>query len=530
MNDSQKFHLLDVFANFLYVIRGEKMLECASEIIKYALVNKKLNEEKSLLIRSMVQSICGKLQLAVSKGIEFGKRTMILIEYLLRNNLVEFISKWFMERQKQLLYRRFPDFEYDDKADISESTKLAQKRSEENENNMEGNKEKKKSGSNKNKIDEEEIIRFKIDPNCLFNEVQEKILRGMIENLKILLDINCYRAKYLKTTIGYSLLTLDGKFIWADKKSCDALDIGKCSEEIPPNQEENAKKNGEVIKEEKYEIEIKEKGKKKEKTEKQKLKYIDDNFFEKIIPPSMYYLNWKNEKDIFSNLKILGESRNFSYVIFSKKSKEKYITFCKKKIKNELNERLKNEDKDKKNPKSADDYKIDLNHRKFQFQTKNNGNKKNELFNRYMNALSSRATLVNLKYSRGDIEKIIEMKTGKINVSKDLLKSLAQKRSFDRFNRDSQESVGSGQFVLLETQLSSFIPEFKYEKMRSNSEIKEFEKDVFKKLDRHKNKVIKEYYYPQKDKDKKKKLIEKNPSQKVRLHFYQIIKGNKRDI
>lgn len=215
-----------------------------------------------------------------------------------------------------------------------------------------------------------------------------------------------------------------------------------------------------------------------------KVKEIHDkNFFKLMIPFSSSLLDKKFGKELFHNNPQVGASIAFSYVIYSKKATNKFLKQLKKK-----------------GVVNADEI----------FKPASNSDK--SLYYRYLKALSSRATLVNLKFTTAEYKDIISNKKYDINITEPLAQLLNDNAELsDEQGGNMTKMEGSGPSkrikkmdcivpkairtnlgsevkdvtklaIMLETRISKNIPDFDYGQMIEDRSIKELEDMIKSKL------------------------------------------------
>lgn len=278
MNDPQKYKLLDIFSKIIHVIRGPHVLDCASKIILHAFVNKRLNQPFDLMIRNMTQTICAKLAGKIDTGRDIGKNVFMLVDYLLQNEMVSWQNRGKFEAQRRIWadkpgYSGFDANVY--KSEDEKHFKMHQKAAEAS------------FGASKSAKKPQMLVNFNFRDDYSLSENENFLLKALEENLKILLQVNDCHQNYTKKLMGYALLDLQGNFIWADKATCNLLDV------------------------------------KLSVFRKQNVQRV--NLFEKMIPPSLDYLRLKFGDQVLDGLNEAGQSISFSYVIYSRISMEKYL-------------------------------------------------------------------------------------------------------------------------------------------------------------------------------------------------------------
>lgn len=209
----------------------------------------------------------------------------------------------------------------------------------------------------------------------------------------------------------------------------------------------------------------------------------DKNFFKLMIPYSNNLLSAKFGQELFKNNPQVGSTIAFSYVIYSKKATNKFLKQLKKK-----------------GVVNTDDI--------FKAQT----NDAKSLYYRYLKALSSRATLIVLKFTTSEYKDIVTNKKYDVNIS-DTIGQLIDDMgdTSDILNGSKIKLEGEGAFkkikkidcivpkairanvnnepkdvfklaIMLETRISKNIPDFDYGKMVDDPVIEEYEDMIKTKL------------------------------------------------
>ena len=193
------------------------------------------------------------------------------------------------------------------------------------------------------------------------------------------------------------------------------------------------------------------------------------NLFNMMIPYSVNLLNKKFGEELLSLNRKIGSSCAFSYVIYSKKAMNKYLKQLRKKGIRKLDETpkpIKNESK--------------------------------AIYFRYMKALSSRATLIVLKYTDKELEDLQQHPNMEINITKELksrdtdIEVITEEDNLDNENQTDSKITESGfkkigdvhykLAIMLETRIARTIPDFDYTKMLEDPQIMEFENIIAKKI------------------------------------------------
>ncbi len=230
---------------------------------------------------------------------------------------------------------------------------------------------------------------------------------------------------------GYSLLDLNGDFIWSDN---------------------NAERLFEI------------------KQDRNKVQ----NFFKLLIPFSTNQLFSKycNDSqgigDLFRENHKVGSFINFSYVVYSKKNMGKFLKFLKKKNVIDLNDVPLGDKK-----KDAD----------------------KDIFYKYLKALSSRASLVVLNYTRTELRAIFDNQDFNISqlksfqtVLKSSIESFSSEENIKSKNSSEDESPFYQLAVFLETRLSKNIPCYNFDRMKDDQKIQAFRNLIQKRLRNHQKK------------------------------------------
>ena len=235
------------------------------------------------------------------------------------------------------------------------------------------------------------------------------------------------------------------------------------------------------------------------------------NFFELMIPFSKNLLTRKFGEELFGANNYIGSSLAFSYVIYSRNSMNKFLKCLKK-----LNIRSEAEFHERMRKRDTED----------------------AIYHQYLKALSSRATLVLLKFTRGEFRNIIASQKYNINITRSLndvvqlpppssskggeaapasgspnpalaprlndssseeppkrpcgrkrkqvLESEAQE-TLRRIGELGETAHDGGDVVLrnailIETRLSLNVPQFDYRKLADDPRIKMYEEKIIKKI------------------------------------------------
>lgn len=156
---------------------------------------------------------------------------------------------------------------------------------------------------------------------------------------------------------------------------------------------------------------------------------------------------------MFGGQKKVGSSITFSYIVYSKKNMNKYIKQLKKAKISSLRELEESESED---------------------QSK-------RIFFKYLKALSSRATIILVKFNKPQLKTILSSEKFKIRQADTLNKAIEQQ--IEEQKRSSQMLLGENEFffkhlILLETRLAKNIPNYDFSKMKADEKIVVFESVV----------------------------------------------------
>ena len=276
-----------------------------------------------------------------------------------------------------------------------------------------------------------ESLDKKFENQIINKKEDEEMEKNFNLNLDILLNLDSRAERYINKNFGYSLVDLNGDIIWCDKNSEKFFEINQ------------------------------------KKTE-------NKNIFNLMIPFSIHQIFKKfcikngNLYELFEkDNKNLGKSIAFSYIVYSKDNLSKYIKHLKKKNITEF-------DKIK-----------DINNKK--------DNSKN-IYYKYLKALSSKATLIVLKFTKNEFAEILKNIKFKIEVTNCLHKIIddfernkinneLELRKTNGFKRKVyKDDVIYKMAILLETRFSKNVPNFDFQKMQSDKKIIEFENIVREKI------------------------------------------------
>ena len=194
-------------------------------------------------------------------------------------------------------------------------------------------------------------------------------------------------------------------------------------------------------------------------------KLIKTNYFDLLIPFSAHYIHQKFVNFQIKN-DILPESKNnsisFHSVIYSSKNRDKFKKLLEKKKKKKIEKNL------------------DM----------------NQIYYQYLQALSSRATMVNIVFDKEEMREILEGNNLEINGTRNFIefsKKFNNKTKLDENNdidniKDFPRSQDfSKTVILLETRYSRDIPKFEYDKMEDDKKILKFRNHVLKYLEKKVN-------------------------------------------
>lgn len=207
------------------------------------------------------------------------------------------------------------------------------------------------------------------------------------------------------------------------------------------------------------------------------------NFFDLMIPYSSNLLHARYGEELFQASPHIGSSLSFSYVIYSKQATNKFLKQLKKKGITNMDNMF----------------------------SSSVERKKKTLYHRHMKTLSSRATLIVLKFTTGEFRDIVNSKKHDVNISdsiNQLLDNMGETlesrfKGVGGLNERIGEGGNSGQYIIpkvikrgaeqdckdlykmaimVETRIAKNIPDFDFEKMAEDKKIKEFEVFVKTKL------------------------------------------------
>ena len=266
MNKAGHPYLLRVFSTILHQMKSKEELNSVCEIILFCLELKRLTLIDRYLLNQISLIICGKISISINADTLLHEQVLNLMDFMLENELVneifqDFISHWV---QKLKIANNWQGYVPKESA-LGKSNLETIKEDEE----LPGKKAPRKK--NTAKPAKAKPIEFKRPMN--------RIEKALFQNLLFLFDLKPNADKYFKKDFGYSLLDLEGNIIWADKRTCNNLDLKKA---------DFVEKDSKV------------------------------NLFELMIPPSRQYLKYKFSGQLFSQDTKLGDSISMSYVIYSR--------------------------------------------------------------------------------------------------------------------------------------------------------------------------------------------------------------------
>ena len=167
---------------------------------------------------------------------------------------------------------------------------------------------------------------------------------------------------------------------------------------------------------------------------------IESNLFDLMIPFSLIYLKKIMGESLFSSLG--SQSKIFSYTIYSKRAARRYQKLISSMDKKEENERRKI-----------------FESQKFSAEEKALINVDNGVYYKHLQTLTSRATLIELKFSKiSDLSNLENTQNLKIRLEHELFKEI------------KEEGVVSQPAILLLTRKASHIQRFKYSLMEKYDE------------------------------------------------------------
>ena len=247
-SDSNYLNLLHTYAEILDKIMNEEHMNSVCGIMLQCFEKCDLTQISPLVLRNLALTISGKISICVNAKMALGKHVLDLIKFLIKNGLVDKVFHRFLSEQIERIKEEA----------LTENLKL------------------------------EEIKEDSVKPDG-----KPEVNSNLRETLYRMLNISEKAEKYTKKHFGYSLLDLQGNFVWADENSCALLDMEKG--EFAADQE--------------------------------------INFFDLMIPMSKKYLHSKFGEEFFGDSKEIGSSRAFTYVIYSKSAMQNCLrTFKKKRI------------------------------------------------------------------------------------------------------------------------------------------------------------------------------------------------------
>jgi hypothetical protein len=272
-------------------------------------------------------------------------------------------------------------------------------------------------------------LEIKFEEKNLEKIDEKEIEKNFNMNLDILLNLDSRAESYVNKNFGYSLLDLNGDIIWYDKNSEKFFEFNQ--------------------------------------------KQVDNkNFFKLMIPFSITQIFKKfcfgqlGSGELFKDNDDIGKTVAFTYVIYSKENLSKYIKHLKKKGINDYN--------------------------KIEQITKKDKNLKT-LFYKYLKALSSKATLIILKFTKKEFSEILKNKKMNIKITNSMNKIIDdiknyhykdENKSKNNFfiNINNNDEVIYKLAILLETRISKHVPNYDFEKMKTDPQIVKFEEIVKEKI------------------------------------------------
>ena len=241
MNKVGHPYLLKIFSTILHHLSNSIKLNNMSQILLHFFEKKQVSLIDKHLLDQMSLIICGKISISVNYKVELKENVLILMDYMVENEMINCIFEKFIHDQ------------------ITEIKK-------------------KKKWKGFSKEDEKKFIQPLPKPLNLLES-------ALKQNLLFLLDLKPKAIEYFKENFGNSLLDFEGNFLWADKRTCNILDLKK-----PQFASEDSKVN----------------------------------LFNLMIPPSKRFLKKKLGGVIFKRENPFGTRRSMSYVIYSGNTLEKF--------------------------------------------------------------------------------------------------------------------------------------------------------------------------------------------------------------
>ena len=434
MKEAQNLNMLNVYSNILGKILNDDEMDQICLTILNKLKECKLDFLNKMVRSRIANSISGKICISLNKKMELGPNVIDLMKFMLEKDLIDIVYLTFFIEVVEAYEAKIK------KELLKEANKRIQNLPE-------------------------------MKPPQSINETKresQKLQNALNENLNRLLNINDKAEKYTKKNFGYSLLDLEGNFIWADKNTMQRLDFG--------------------------EFDLNHKPDKKETWSRQKEKDLGTknvNLFDMMIPASKKYLQKKFSEELFKDEKSIGSSICFSFVIYSKASMENCIKHFKKINSPNINNI-------KLNPKNTQHL---------------------EIFTKYLKAVSSRASLVMLSFKRSDIQGLMTSKNCKMVISHDNMEGLINGENLnEKFEKDGEIYQ---LFVFLETRLAGTVPNFNYSRMIDDPKIVKFKEHVKYSLKKHSKKKRKKNEDPN--------LNKKNTQEKIDSLTKKINKKSKNE-
>jgi hypothetical protein len=148
-----------------------------------------------LILKNLALTICGKISICVNAKIVLGKHVQNLMQFFIKNNLVNKVFQGFLMEQIK---------------------KIKEEENMMNSFKIEDIKEEESLYASENE--------FKV---MNVNKAKPHVDNHLKEALYQMLNISEKAEKYTKKHFGYSLLDLQGNIIWADANSCTLLDLQK---------------------------------------------------------------------------------------------------------------------------------------------------------------------------------------------------------------------------------------------------------------------------------------------------------------
>lgn len=144
------------------------------------------------------------------------------------------------------------------------------------------------------------------------------------------------------------------------------------------------------------------------------------NFFDMLIPFSKAFLSQKFGNSVFSHRNAVGASVSFSYVIYSRNSMNKFLK-CLKKI----------------GVSSEEEFKLRLKRK----------DSEDAIYHQYLKALSTRATMILLRFTDAEVQKMVSEKHHNLNPTRSFAEALDRMAGPERYPQtgrvDSKAIFGS---------------------------------------------------------------------------------------